>query len=50
MSMHTGSAETFYAVVLLAPQLDRGIGVFANSYTDEQVLAVNNIAKAHFGR
>ena len=47
MSMHAGSAETFYAVVLLAPQLDRGIGVFANSAADEHALAVNALAKAH---
>ncbi len=50
ISMHTGSADTFYAVVLLAPQLDRGIGVLANSYSDEHVAAVNGLAKAHFGR
>jgi CubicO group peptidase (beta-lactamase class C family) len=45
MSMHTGSADTFYAVVVLVPERDRGIGVFTNSYTDQHELAVNTLVK-----
>jgi CubicO group peptidase (beta-lactamase class C family) len=45
MSMHSGSADTFYAIVVLAPQLDRGIGVVANSYTEAHEGAVNALVK-----
>jgi CubicO group peptidase (beta-lactamase class C family) len=45
VSMHTGSADTFYAVVVLAPGRDLGIAVLANSYTDEHERAVNALVK-----
>lgn len=48
MSMHSGSADTFYAVVVLAPELDRGASVFANSYSDEHQSAVNALVKSFF--
>ena len=46
ISMHTGSAETFYAVVVLEPARDRGMAVLTNSYTDDHVAAVNGEVKA----
>ncbi len=46
VSMHTGSAETFYAVVALQQERGRGMAVLANSYGEEQVAAVNGLVKA----
>jgi hypothetical protein len=46
VSMHTGSAETFYAVAVLEPATDRGMAVLANSRADEQAAAVNALVKA----
>ena len=45
VSMHTGSAETFYAVVVLEPERDRGMAVVANGYGDEPVLTINTIVR-----
>jgi CubicO group peptidase (beta-lactamase class C family) len=45
VSMHTGSAETFYAVVVLEPGRDRGMAVVANGYGEEQVVTINAIVK-----
>lgn len=47
-SMHTGSADTFYAVVVLQPAVDRGIALLANSALEDHMLAVNAIAKDFF--
>jgi D-alanyl-D-alanine carboxypeptidase len=46
ISQHTGSADTFYAVVVLDVERDRGLAVVANSYTDPHERAVNTLAKA----
>ena len=46
VSMHTGSAETFYAVAVLEPAKDRGMAVLANSSGEEQVAAANGLVKA----
>ena len=47
-SMHTGSADTFYAVVVLQPAADRGIALLANSALEEHMVAINTIAKDFF--
>ena len=49
ISQHTGSADTFYAVVVLDVERDRGLAVLGNSYTDAHERAVNTIAKAFLG-
>ena len=41
MSMHTGSAGTFYAVAVLEPLRNRGVAALCNSRTDEGVAAVH---------
>lgn len=43
--MHGGSADTFYAVVVLDPQRDRGLAVVINSFTDLHESAVNGLVK-----
>jgi D-alanyl-D-alanine carboxypeptidase len=45
ISQHTGSADTFYAVVVLDVERDRGLAAVANSYTDAHERAVNTLAK-----
>ncbi|MCA9973423.1 MAG: hypothetical protein KC425_24555, partial [Anaerolineales bacterium] len=34
ISVHTGSADTFFAIQLLAPELDFGIIVVTNAFSD----------------
>lgn len=41
MSMHTGSAGTFYAVAVLEPSRNRGVAALCNSRTDAGVEAVH---------
>lgn len=45
ISQHTGSADTFYAVVVLDTERDRGMAVVGNSYTDEHERAANSLVK-----
>jgi D-alanyl-D-alanine carboxypeptidase len=45
MSMHTGSAETFYAVAVLAPDRDLGVALVANAYSEDVELAVNGLLR-----
>lgn len=46
VSMHTGSAETFYAVAVLEPARDRGMAVLINSSAEEHLAAVDSLVKA----
>ena len=46
VSQHTGSADTFYAVVVLQTDADRGLALLANAYGDELEAAVNAIARS----
>jgi CubicO group peptidase (beta-lactamase class C family) len=46
ISQHTGSAETFYAVVVLETERDRGMAVVVNAYGDDIVRATNALVKA----
>jgi hypothetical protein len=46
ISMHAGTAGTFYAVVALQPDRDRGIAIFANCGSADAAGAVNAVARA----